>query len=62
MLTHIGGESMNPDEKAVNKKKQNETDTEFSAELTGEDHAVKKVQNALFEMYSQAGDSNKEKE
>ncbi|MXQ54364.1 hypothetical protein [Shimazuella alba] len=53
---------MNPDEKAVNKKKQNETDTEFSAELTGEDHAVKKVQNALFEMYSQAGDSNKEKE
>jgi hypothetical protein len=62
MLTHIGGESMNPDEKAVNKKKQNEADTEFSTELTGEDHAVKEVQSALFEMYSQAGYSNKEKE
>lgn len=39
-----------------------DTDTEFAEELTGDDHAVKKVQNAFFEMYAQAGYHDKEKE
>ena len=53
---------MNEKEKEIEKDNIYEEDTEFSSELTGEEHAVKKVQSALFEMYSQAGDSDKEKE
>lgn len=51
----------NKDKKIENIPKQ-DTDTEFAEELTGEDHAVKKVQNAFFEMYAQAGYHDKEKE
>lgn len=39
-----------------------DTDTEFAEEWAGEKHAVKKVQNAFFEMYAQAGNQDKEKE
>jgi hypothetical protein len=63
MLTLIGGEGMKQNEKNNDsKKKSNNFDEEFSSELTGEEHAVKTVQNALFEMYSQAGNSSEDKE
>jgi hypothetical protein len=59
MLTLIGGEYMQEKPKKLNNK---QIDTEFSEELSSEDHAIQKVQNALFEMYSQAGNSDIEKE
>ncbi|MCH5583627.1 hypothetical protein MK805_01400 [Shimazuella sp. AN120528] len=53
---------MQDNTKASNEQETKEIDTEFAEELTGEEHAVKKVQNALFEMYAQAGYHDKEKE
>ncbi|WP_156877599.1 hypothetical protein [Shimazuella kribbensis] len=45
------------------KKSNNiDIDSEFSEEFNAEDRAVQKVQNAFFEMYSQAGNYDKEKE
>lgn len=59
MLTLNGGDRMKNN---TDKEMIEEVDTEFAEELTGEEHAVKKVQNALFEMYTQAGYHDKEKE
>jgi hypothetical protein len=41
---------------------EKDTDMEFAEELTGEEHAVKKVQDAFLEMYAQAGYYDEEKE
>ena len=62
MLTHTGGEKMYEDKKKAEKLEENKVDTEFGEDQTGEKNAVKKVQNVIFEMHSQAGYYNKEKE
>jgi hypothetical protein len=62
MLTLNGGDRMQDDAKKAEKLTKEDAETEFAEELTGEKHAVKKVQNAFFEMYAQAGYHDKEKE
>lgn len=52
----------NKEKNLADETPKKDTDTEFAEEWTGEKHAVKKVQNAFFEMYAQAGNHDKEEE